>query len=816
MKSKLWERTAFRITIFILCAAFAAGSLCLVMMGDARLTFLRSNNLDTFSFSASDALSSNDFLESDSFRQNASNKIANLNYLFTSFAGKDGLQVENGELFEIAATERIGNIYNAIREDVYNRYYYGVPDENPSSWNEYENYEFGYDYNSGIFNGYDLNDWIGHGREPLIDELKMLESPLLNTGNNSLRSFYADGVQEAFEALFPEQMKAVREMVAAERRQNFNMAMRNLEGTLYFVNDGERTLSNVELDSRGYLADKDVFRSQGAWMAVDQGAALSSPENLISNTNYILDELNSGSLYIAWTNETLNQFETVYNEARAIIWTYFAIALAMFICSVVFLIILIVQTGRKRPSYENTRKLWLFDKIFVEFQIVLFLIIAIAGGYSFVNLIRSYDNAWIWTANNGLYTALVLILGFAVCSAALWFLLSLIRVAKAGLVVKRSLIGIFINGPCRRLAGTIKTGFDGRNPLAKSILLIILLWFVTSLFAGICGVMINSSGGVAFVFFVLLFVILGITLWFTRKWAERYGHLRKGVEEISSGNLKYQIEITGDGKNEFEKLSAMVNELGTAQNTAIQNELKNQRLKTDLISNVSHDLKTPLTSILTYTDLLKKEGLKSKDAEEYLQIIDEKGKRLQKLTEDLFDAAKASSGAIAVRKEKVDLLALINQEIAEFNGSFAEAGLELVIDAANEHYYIEADGQLLWRVIDNLLRNVRKYAQGGTRVYIDLKETSSPGIARAGALLMTTLEIKNTSATKLNIPPEELMERFRRGDESRATEGSGLGLAISKDLVRLQGGWFEVFIDGDLFKVVVMFPPYTEESDTGE
>jgi len=300
-----------------------------------------------------------------------------------------------------------------------------------------------------------------------------------------------------------------------------------------------------------------------------------------------------------------------------------------------------------------------------------------------------------------------------------------------------------------------------------------------------------------------MLVVLGGALYFTRKWVERYGRLRKGIEEISGGNLGYKIEIAGDGRNEFDRLSAMVNELGSAQNTAIQNELKNQRLKTDLISNVSHDLKTPLTSILTYTDLLKTEGLKSKNAEEYLGIIDEKGKRLQKLTEDLFDAAKASSGAIPVRPEKVDVLALIRQEIAEMNGSFDEAGLELVIEAKEEHYFVEADSQLLWRVVDNLLRNVRKFAQTGTRVYIELKEPAS-------ANAFTTLEIKNISATKLNMPPEELMERFKRGDESRATDGSGLGLAIAKDLVRLQNGHFEIHIDGDLFKALVMLPTWPE------
>jgi signal transduction histidine kinase len=245
-------------------------------------------------------------------------------------------------------------------------------------------------------------------------------------------------------------------------------------------------------------------------------------------------------------------------------------------------------------------------------------------------------------------------------------------------------------------------------------------------------------------------------------------------------------------------MSRLIDEIGSAQNIALNNELKNTRMKTELISNVSHDLRTPLTSIITYTDLLKTEGLTSENAAGYLDIIDEKSRRLQKLTDDLFEAAKASSGAINVNKEKVDLLALINQGLAEINGGFEEKELNLILKADNEHYYVEADGQLLWRVVDNLLSNVRKYALPGSRVYIDIKENDGP-LAR-----QTSLEVKNVSASQLNIEADELMERFMRGDEARTTDGSGLGLAIARDLVNLQGGFFDIVIDGDLFKAVTI------------
>lgn len=297
---------------------------------------------------------------------------------------------------------------------------------------------------------------------------------------------------------------------------------------------------------------------------------------------------------------------------------------------------------------------------------------------------------------------------------------------------------------------------------------------------------------------VLAPVLAILIIVFAPKWINHFEEIKKGVNEVKSGNLTYKIPVHGEG--ELDELAKGINEISEASNVAIQNELKNQRMKTDLISNVSHDLKTPLTSIITYIDLLKREGLDSADAPKYLDILDQKSIRLKKLTEDLFDAAKASSGAIPVKFEKMDLLSLINQGLGEMSDRIEASNLEFRLTAEKEKHYVRADGQLLWRVVENLLGNVLKYAQENSRVYIDIKEQGGGN----GKLPMTVLEIKNISKVELNIDADELMERFKRGDESRSTEGSGLGLAIAKDLVRLQNGWFEIFIDGDLFKAVVM------------
>ncbi|MDR2296518.1 MAG: HAMP domain-containing histidine kinase, partial [Clostridiales Family XIII bacterium] len=275
-------------------------------------------------------------------------------------------------------------------------------------------------------------------------------------------------------------------------------------------------------------------------------------------------------------------------------------------------------------------------------------------------------------------------------------------------------------------------------------------------------------------------------------------------EEVKNGNLSWQIPVDADAHGEFDKLARGINEISEASERAIRNELKNQRLKTDLISNVSHDLKTPLTSIIAYIDLLKREGADGPAAREYLDVLDQKSQRLKKLTEDLFEAAKASSGAIPVHKEKIDLLSLIKQGLGELGDGLAAQRLDVKLHSESERYYVRADGQLLWRIVENLLGNVQKYALEGSRVYIDLSEQKTA----AGG--MTVLEIKNISKAQLNIGADELMERFVRGDEARATNGSGLGLAIAKDLARLQNGLFELKIDGDLFKAVLLLERWEE------
>lgn len=232
---------------------------------------------------------------------------------------------------------------------------------------------------------------------------------------------------------------------------------------------------------------------------------------------------------------------------------------------------------------------------------------------------------------------------------------------------------------------------------------------------------------------------------------------------------------------------------------AVDERMKSERLKTELITNVSHDIKTPLTSIINYVDLLSKEELHNEKAAEYLEVLDRQSSKLKKLIEDLVEASKASSGNLAVDSQQLEVGVFMTQTVGEFEEKLAAAGLELIISKPDEPVYIMADGRHVWRVIDNLMNNICKYAQTGSRVYVNLEAVSA----------RVSITFRNISKYPLNISGDELMERFVRGDTSRNTEGHGLGLSIAQSLMKLIDGEMEIVVDGDLFKVILAFNRYT-------
>ena len=257
------------------------------------------------------------------------------------------------------------------------------------------------------------------------------------------------------------------------------------------------------------------------------------------------------------------------------------------------------------------------------------------------------------------------------------------------------------------------------------------------------------------------------------------------IETMGSGNMENIIECRNA---ELQELGKNINNLKQGMKKAVEESMKAEILKTDLITNVSHDLKTPLTSIINYTDLLKKEKIENENAQKYIEILEEKSKKLKNLTEDLIEASKISSGNETVNLEKLDLKEMVLQANGEFAEKFEEKNLDVISNLPQEAVIMDLDGKKMWRVLENLYQNVYKYSLENTRVYVDLAVHDN-----------IVFTIKNISKEKLNISPDELMERFIRGDSSRHTGGNGLGLSIAKDLSKLNGGTLKIEIDGDLF-----------------
>lgn len=294
-----------------------------------------------------------------------------------------------------------------------------------------------------------------------------------------------------------------------------------------------------------------------------------------------------------------------------------------------------------------------------------------------------------------------------------------------------------------------------------------------------------------------IFILIAIWVYAFAKmhqWLVRYIEIKNAINEIYMGNTEVHLDEKRY-KGSLNSMAIQVNDIAGGLSNAIQEKLKSERLKTELITNVSHDIKTPLTSIINYVDLLKKEKMPNEQAEEYLNILDNKSQRLKRLIEDLVEASKASSGNIKLNIEKLNVNELLKQVSGEFEDKFKSRNLEEVMSLPEKNVYINADSRYMYRILENMYSNISKYAMDNTRVYIDVIPNNN----------RITIQMKNISKEKLNISTEELMQRFVRGDSARNTEGSGLGLSIATSLTTLQGGTFNIYLDGDLYKVIIEF-----------
>ncbi len=461
--------------------------------------------------------------------------------------------------------------------------------------------------------------------------------------------------------------------------------------------------------------------------------------------------------------------------------------LILFVASLILMMItffyLIWVAGRKEK--DGAIQLTFVDKIFTDIHFLLVLFAALCSIYAIREF--SYFDMQL------LIISALMVFGIDVL-IGLSFIFSMVRQIKNKQLFKNSLIYHFF----MTLGNILKMVFNGK--LFRPIIIILLLAY--GLLNGILlGVLISAfDDGTQIIAFILLLALNIFAVYYTAKSLKSLTHIMDTAKEIAAGNLNYASDAS-QVSMAFTGLLEDIKNIQTGLKKAVVEAVKGERMKTDLITNVSHDLKTPLTSIITYVDLLKNEDLKNEKADEFVCILDEKSLRLKYLVEDLVEASKASSGSLTVRPEKIDLHQLMLQALGEYEEKIEKTQLDMRIQGDDAQTFIYADGKHMWRIVENLFSNVIKYSLNGSRVYIEITKTDTKG----------QLIIKNISASPLDISPEQLTERFVRGDASRTTEGSGLGLSIAESLTKLQGGNFYIQIDGDLFKTIIDMPLWTDQ-----
>jgi signal transduction histidine kinase len=569
---------------------------------------------------------------------------------------------------------------------------------------------------------------------------------------------------KAFKQEYADEISQAKDRMIKEDLKEFHLLLQKLEdyeAPLFYASDGKNKYTNTT------MTDKEQFENYPSYMVFEEYKRDFFPnevkqnEHLYRITDHLeaVDSKNS-VIYVAfpeefvhsqvkeWKNNKVTAEKNLYSIAG------FSVG---FILSFFYLVLV---TGRTSFKDEEVH-LHAADKLYNDLNIVICISLMLLWA------------AWVDEVSNKI-DLFIFPITIPVVAAGLLLILSLVKHYKNKTLIKHTLLFSLIYMLVKFAGDVYRSGNTG----VKTVLLVIGYPIV-----------------VALTFFMFP-VTIGIAAWFAYKKIKSFKDLRDGVEIIKDGNIHHRIEVNGRG--EFEALASDINSITDGLKKAVESELKSERLKTELITNVSHDIRTPLTSIITYVDLLKKEKHSSK-TEGYIEVLDQKSKRLKLLTDDLFEAAKATSGNIPVSLEKIDIVSLITQGLGEVNDKIVTKALDFKVNHPKDKIYVTADGKLLWRSIENLLSNIFHYALEGSRVYIDIED--------AGSEILLTF--KNISATELNISADELMERFKRGDESRTSQGSGLGLSIAGNLIEIQKGTFTIHVDGDLFKASICLPKHT-------
>lgn len=541
------------------------------------------------------------------------------------------------------------------------------------------------------------------------------------------------------------------------------------------LKEGEEFINLVDEKSlRIYKVNGEII-GRGWWYDYDIEEALKGKSHELQ-IGIKADMKERDAFYIGY--EEYEDFKRKFEVHKLII----AISI---LTGLICIIHLIKTSGRKEKDGKiHLKKI---DKLKIEVQIFLVMIAAIISGFISLEILREADSIsrlsgslFIWTPHL-IAVQIIFVLDVII---GMTFMTSISRQFKNKTLLKNTIVYSVIQ-IISKIIGL--TSFKWWN------VVLIIGYFIFSIFT---AVSMSSSGGFGFLTLLLTLVLVNaILIYFVLKFLTSLDEIVKYSSNLADGDLYNYLNVD-KMPNSLKILASNIVNMQKGVKRAVEKEVKTEQMKISLIANVSHDLKTPLTSIITYVDLLKKQSIEDEKAKEYITVLDEKSMRMKTLIEDIIEVNKVSTGNVNLELREINLNELINQIIGEYQSNIEKANLNLHVNYEEKDVMILADGKSIWRVLENLIMNVVKYSAENTRVYIDVEEEEDRG----------KVTIKNISKEKLDISPEQLVERFVRGDEARTTEGSGLGLSIAESLTRIQDGDFKIDIDGDLFKVIVFMP----------
>ena len=503
--------------------------------------------------------------------------------------------------------------------------------------------------------------------------------------------------------------------------------------------------------------------------------------------SYMFEEIKDSGykIYACVKNEDIGEFQ-IYNTMYNIVSQTYQSAPSVLVISAFLLVIaciyIIFSIGHKKDEegiYTDS-----LDKISFEIVAIISGTLLTFEGVVLITLFKIIADITNITAsmlNTGIISCILM--GIVIYVTLAITLVTIIRRIKAKIFWKNTLCYKFIKWVKRNTTDLV---FKDINTTKKLVLVFGAFIVIQSI------LIVAALSG-----FIYVLLLLGFWYILFRILLEKFtgmNKIRNKIDNMYKGDVDNPLNEE-EFKGEQKEIAKELNDISGGLSNAINEAMKSERLKTELITNVSHDIKTPLTSIINYVDLMKNENIENPKVQEYLEILDNKSQRLKKLTEDLVEASKASSGNIKLTIEKLNLKELIKQVRGEFEDKFEKRGLTIIETLPEEEIYIEADSRYMYRVLENMYVNISKYALENSRVYIDVEKENDTA----------KVILKNISKDKLNISVDELMQRFVRGDSARSTEGSGLGISIAKSLTELQNGKFNIYLDGDLFKVVIEF-----------